>query len=50
MKPHILSDLHTEFADFEPPETDAETIILAGDIGALAEWTLIADTAERCCG
>lgn len=37
MKLHILSDLHTEFADFEPPETDAETIILAGDIGVGVE-------------
>lgn len=33
MKLHILSDLHTEFADFDPPETDADVVILAGDIG-----------------
>lgn len=33
MKLHILSDLHTEFADFDPPETDADIVILAGDIG-----------------
>lgn len=33
MKLHILSDLHTEFADFVPHETDAEAVILAGDIG-----------------
>jgi predicted phosphodiesterase len=33
MKLHILSDLHIEFADFEPPDTDAEAVILAGDIG-----------------
>jgi Icc-related predicted phosphoesterase len=33
MKLHILSDLHTEFADFGPPETDADAVILAGDIG-----------------
>ena len=33
MKLHILSDLHTEFADFSPPETDADVVILAGDIG-----------------
>jgi predicted phosphodiesterase len=37
MKLHILSDLHTEFADFVPPETDADTIILAGDIGVGVE-------------
>jgi Icc-related predicted phosphoesterase len=33
MKLHILSDLHTEFSDFHPPETDADVVVLAGDIG-----------------
>lgn len=33
MKLHVLSDLHTEFAAFEPPQTDADAVILAGDIG-----------------
>ena len=33
MKLHVLSDLHTEFADFTPPDTDADVIVLAGDIG-----------------
>lgn len=33
MKLHILSDLHTEFCDFNPPETDADAVVLAGDIG-----------------
>ena len=33
MKLHVLSDLHTEFADFSPPDTDADIVILAGDIG-----------------
>ena len=33
MKLHILSDLHTEFADFDPPRTDADIVVLAGDIG-----------------
>ncbi len=33
MKLHILSDLHTEFAEFTPPATDADVVILAGDIG-----------------
>ncbi|MDZ7769968.1 MAG: metallophosphoesterase [Woeseiaceae bacterium] len=33
MKLNILSDLHTEFADFVPPDTDADAVILAGDIG-----------------
>ena len=30
-KLHILSDLHLEFSTFEPPATDANVIILAGD-------------------
>jgi predicted phosphodiesterase len=41
MKLHVLSDLHTEFADFSPPETDADVVVLAGDIGvglAGIEW------------
>ena len=33
MKLHILSDIHIEFAPFRIPETDADVIILAGDIG-----------------
>lgn len=32
-KLHILSDLHLEFSTFEPPKSDADVIILAGDIG-----------------
>ena len=33
MKLHILNDLHVEFDDFIVPETDADVVILAGDIG-----------------
>ncbi len=33
MKLHVLSDLHTEFADFTPPDVDADIVVLAGDIG-----------------
>ena len=33
MKLHILNDLHIEFEDFTPPATDADVVILAGDIG-----------------
>lgn len=36
MKLHILSDLHLEFSTFEPPATDADVIVLAGDIGKVA--------------
>ncbi|BAU12417.1 metallophosphoesterase, putative [Leptolyngbya sp. NIES-3755] len=32
MKLHILSDLHVEFESFNPPKTDADIVILAGDI------------------
>jgi len=30
---HVISDLHIEFASFEPPKTDADIVILAGDVG-----------------
>lgn len=33
MKIHVLSDLHLEFSEFHPPETDTDVAILAGDIG-----------------
>jgi len=33
MKIHVFSDLHVEFADFVTPETNADVVILAGDIG-----------------
>jgi Icc-related predicted phosphoesterase len=32
MKIYVLSDIHLEFTDFEPPKTDADVIVLAGDI------------------
>ena len=32
MKLHVLSDLHFEFAPFELPATDADVVVLAGDI------------------
>ena len=37
MKLHILNDLHIEFEDFAPPATDADVVILAGDIGVGVE-------------
>lgn len=30
---HVLSDLHNEFSVFEPHATNAEVVILAGDVG-----------------
>ncbi|MFN5542972.1 MAG: metallophosphoesterase [Betaproteobacteria bacterium] len=32
MKLHILSDLHNEFSKFVPPKTEADVVVLAGDI------------------
>jgi len=32
MRLHVMSDLHLEFAPFDPPQTDADVIVLAGDI------------------
>jgi len=32
MKLHILSDLHIEYAAYEPTQVDADVIVLAGDI------------------
>ena len=32
MKLHILSDLHLEFERIDPPRTDADVVVLAGDI------------------
>lgn len=32
MKLYVLSDLHNEFAPFTPPITDADIVVLAGDI------------------
>ncbi len=43
MKLHILSDLHNEFADFQPMPVDADVVVLAGDIhvkGRAVEWAL----------
>ena len=33
MKLYVLSDLHLEFSAFEPFKTDADVVVLAGDIG-----------------
>jgi predicted phosphodiesterase len=44
MKLHLLSDIHLEFAPFAPPATDADLVILAGDIGLgpdAIEWAAV---------
>ena len=33
MKIHVISDLHTEFADFTAPNVNADVVVLSGDIG-----------------
>jgi predicted phosphodiesterase len=33
LKIRILSDIHLEFGPFEPPRTNADIVVLAGDIG-----------------
>lgn len=47
MKIHILSDLHLEFADFEPPDTDADVVVLAGDISVGARGVAWAEAHFR---
>lgn len=37
MKLRIMSDIHLEFSEFSPGEADADVIILAGDIGKVAD-------------
>lgn len=37
MKIRILSDLHIEFCDFEPPPADCDVVVLAGDIAPGAQ-------------
>ena len=44
MKLHILNDLHIEVVDFEPPATDADVVILAGDVGVGMEGLRWAET------
>ena len=46
MKLHILSDLHLSVHGMPPPRTDADLVILAGDIARPQEaiaWTLALD-------
>lgn len=45
MKLLILSDLHNEFEPFEPVPTDADVVILAGDIGTKARSVMWAASA-----
>ncbi len=42
MKIHVLSDLHTEFAPFRPPQTGADVVVLAGDTATGTEGIRLA--------
>ncbi|HEX2080587.1 MAG TPA: metallophosphoesterase [Longimicrobium sp.] len=44
MRIHLLSDLHTEFVAFDPPQTDADVVVLAGDISTGTKGIALART------
>ncbi|WP_367394007.1 metallophosphoesterase [Pseudomonas sp. X4] len=48
MKLLIYSDLHLEFADFEPPDVRPDLVILAGDISTRARGVIWACYAFEC--
>lgn len=49
MKLQVYGDIHTEFAPFEAPDTDADVIVLAGDIGVdHGGLDFAAELAARC--
>ncbi|MNO43137.1 Calcineurin-like phosphoesterase [compost metagenome] len=48
MKILIYSDLHLEFADFEPPDVRPDLVILAGDISTRARGVIWACYAFEC--
>ena len=49
MKILILSDLHLEFATFEPPKTDANVVILAGDTQEVLNGRSNISQKSLCC-
>ncbi|MFK3919170.1 metallophosphoesterase [Pseudomonas fulva] len=48
MKVLIYSDLHIEFKPFDPPDVEADLVVLAGDIGIQAKGVLWANQAFQC--
>ncbi|WP_219064451.1 metallophosphoesterase [Pseudomonas sp. UMAB-08] len=48
MKIQIYSDLHLEFCEFSPQKTDADLVILAGDIGTKVKGLKWANDTFRC--
>jgi predicted phosphodiesterase len=47
VKLHVLSDLHLEFAPFEVPDTGADVVLLAGDIGTKIDGVEFAQAIEK---
>ena len=50
MEIHVLNDLHIESADFEPPQTDAGVIVLAGDVLKMLTCSSILGWSWTQCG
>jgi predicted phosphodiesterase len=48
MKIHVLSDLHVEFEPYVPIETDADIVVLAGDIHTKNRGAVWASEAFNC--
>jgi predicted phosphodiesterase len=48
LKVRVYSDLHNEFSTFMPPPSDADLVILAGDIDLLARGVKWAGEAFKC--
>ena len=48
MRIQIYSDLHNEFAPFEPPAADADIVVLAGDIDVQSRGVKWANEAFSC--
>jgi len=36
MRLHVLADLHLEFGPIDIPDTDADAVVFAGDVGVCA--------------
>lgn len=50
MKMRVLSDLHLEFQDWNPPHAEADIIVLAGDIHTGTrgvEWPILTIEVEK---
>lgn len=48
MKILIYSDLHIEFKGFEPPQVDADLVVLAGDISVRGRGVTWANETFDC--